>query len=570
MDFDTDSPDGTTLCERRPPEYVMTLDRLGSLHQCRLSFMRQLTRRMARENWRFTRPHFNLDEHSTGYAVYTANYPGGEVSLVAFAHDLPDELRSDRVIAEQWDATFSLVIGVPSMDDIERLQRNVPKQEAGRISETELTLSRANRSVRLWNTVVEALAKGEQPEADALHDVGYLMRTTAVYGSGKFGAADREHVREELDPGGVFKGPFAAEMLSVYLIRTFVRDLVNHAAHIKGGSRSTMLDPTLAQSLGIGNSTGLGMAPFLINHPVLINNWMMAREEAIARVRSIEQVSANDINVVIELLRRTQQMNSHWTSEHEKQLEKLSDLTHDLDQALDYLITNATDTPYFWNKFMRWGRHGLSMEGQECMASLMLEPYGHLIDELSDCMDDPVSHTLRVDGTQTIGTVKALIQSSFGWAQSIDWSTEKSIARCWYVSEEKLEPRLGERFEETLEPYEQPLAPARDAIATYNDLDHWDDDTRIADFLLTHSEHRRSVQRAQWHSFAPYSEIRDNTIDAEMLPIDLLRAKLAFFGATQFDPRSDRWVRICLYPGAPYPEALGVDNCDHWIYPTPS
>ena len=43
---------------------------------------------------------------------------------------------------------------------------------------------------------------------------------------------------------------------------------------------------------------------------------------------------------------------------------------------------------------------------------------------------------------------------------------------------------------------------------------------------------------------------------AEMLPIDLLRCKLAFFGATRFDPRSDRWVRISLFQGAPYPDDL--------------
>jgi hypothetical protein len=38
-----------------------------------------------------------------------------------------------------------------------------------------------------------------------------------------------------------------------------------------------------------------------------------------------------------------------------------------------------------------------------------------------------------------------------------------------------------------------------------------------------------------------------------MLPIDLMRCKLAFFGATHFDPRSDKWVRISLFSGAPFP-----------------
>ena len=66
---------------------------------------------------------------------------------------------------------------------------------------------------------------------------------------------------------------------------------------------------------------------------------------------------------------------------------------------------------------------------------------------------------------------------------------------------------------------------------------------------------------------APYGEIRDNTVSATILPIDMLRCKLAFFGATHFDPRSDRWVRICMYADAPYPEELTDANADWWIYP---
>ena len=41
-----------------------------------------------------------------------------------------------------------------------------------------------------------------------------------------------------------------------------------------------------------------------------------------------------------------------------------------------------------------------------------------------------------------------------------------------------------------------------------------------------------------------------------MLPIDMLRCKLSFFGATKFDPRSDRWVRICMFKDAPFPKEL--------------
>jgi len=397
------------------------------------------------------------------------------------------------------------------------------------------------------------------------------MRTTAVYGSGKFGAADREQLAASLNHSDTFKAPFSVEMLTVYLIRTFVKDLVNHAATCKGGDKAVELAPDLARELGIGNSTGLGMAPFLINHPVLISNWISAREEAIARVRSIEHVTADDVTTVLDLLKSMQLLTQHWNSDHPIQQTKLAQLSDDLNRLEQHLLTfdigTNANTPYYWDAITQWCQQHLSTEGQECMASLMLEPYGELIDGLTHCMDDPISGTMRIDGSQTINEVTVAIQTSFGWAQNIDWVSEQATARCWYVSTEKLEPRLGERYEEPISNYEQPLAPARDAVLALDALQSWDNDKCVAEFLVAHPEHRRVVQRAQWNAIAPYGEIHDNTIDANMLPIDLLRAKLSFFGATRFDPRSDRWVRICLYSGAPYPDELTTDNADHWIYP---
>ncbi|MEM9852794.1 MAG: hypothetical protein AAF761_12460, partial [Pseudomonadota bacterium] len=169
----------------------MRLARMGSSHPHRLSFLRILLRRAGAERWRFSTPIWDINAGGVGHAVLCAQTPERTYSLVAFAHDLPDAARSDRVIATAWDATFALFDGVPDAEDIARLAANVPLQEAGRVSERELTLSRANRSVRLWEHVVEALAAGRQPDAARIDEVGYLMRTTAVYGSGKFGAQDR-------------------------------------------------------------------------------------------------------------------------------------------------------------------------------------------------------------------------------------------------------------------------------------------------------------------------------------------------------------------------------------------
>ena len=551
------------MVERRPARQVMRLSRLGSLHQCRLSFMRQLTRRMASPDWTFSRTAFEINAKGVGHAVYRVTGPDHAYSLVAFAHDLPDEMRSDRVIATAWDATFALFDGEPSEEDIARLADNVPLQEAGRVDETEFTLSRANRSVRLWSHVVEALASGCQPDQDQIEAVGYLMRTTAVYGSGKFGAADRETYMERPE----LSSPFQAELLTVYLIRWFVRDLVEHTAKMKGGETAVRLDPKIARQLGIGNSTGLGMAPFLINHPVLFNNWIIAREEAIARVRGMEAASIESRARFRDLFERSKISVARWQSEHPIQVKKLKSLNADLAKLETYLNTDPLSQTSPWDALISWSETVLSEEGQELLASLILEPYPELVDGLSCCMADARVDPMALNGAVTVGECRRQISESFGWAQDIDWTDQAACARAWYVSEEKLEPRLGERFQEPIADYEQPLAPARDAAVALKDLAGWNNDQPVADFLEQHPEHRHTIRRAQVIDFAPYSEIQDNTISAEVMPIDMLRAKLSFFGATHFDPRSDRWVRICMYAGAPYPDNLTTANADLWVYP---
>ncbi|MEM7709215.1 MAG: hypothetical protein AAF264_00340, partial [Pseudomonadota bacterium] len=237
---------------RRSPAEVMALPRLGAAHPTRLSFLRVLLRRIVREARCGTggarRDVWDIDAAGVGHAVYGVRLGGRTYSLVAFAHDLPDEMRSDRVIATAWDATFTLFDGTPMPDDIARLAANVPRQEAGRIGPGELILARANRSVRLFRQVVDALAQGRQPDPADIAPVGYLMRTTAVYGSGKFGAADRIDLcaRPEL------AAPFQAEMLTVWLIRAFTVDLVEHLARVRGGARAVRLDRDIRRDLGVG------------------------------------------------------------------------------------------------------------------------------------------------------------------------------------------------------------------------------------------------------------------------------------------------------------------------------
>jgi hypothetical protein len=537
---------------RRPPEVVMRLARMGSFHQTRLSFMRALLRRLKRENWRFARNLWALDEEGYGRAVYTVYGPERAYSLVAFSHYLADEMRSDRVIATAWDATFTLYDGIPSAEDLDRLEQNVPKQEAGRISDSELSLSRANKSVRLWRQVVDSLAAGEQPDREQLEAVGYLVRTTAVYGSGKFGAADRLTIagRPELS------GPFQAELLSVWLIRAFSIDLVEHVAAARGGTKAVTIEPELRRRIGVGNSTGLGMAPFLVNHPALLNNWMMAREEALARVRSLPRAEPAAIGVFRRCFEAARLNAAQWHSDHPLQVEKLRALNADLDSLAAYIERESLGDDHPWDRIYRWAERELSLEGQEQLVSLLLEPYGELVDDLTQCMDADEHLSFFIDGSVPVASLRETIETRCGWAIDVTYEKPENSARFWYTSAEKLEPRVGERFAEPGAEYELPLAIGRDLKAMYADLQSWQGGTTTAEFLLAHPEHRHVARRVQNLASHPYAEIQDNLISADMLPIDILRCKLSFFGATRFDPRSDRWVRICMYQGAPFPHEL--------------
>lgn len=550
----------------RPPEVVMRLARLGSFHQCRLSFMRTLLRRLKQERWTFDRPIFDIDANGVGTAVYSAHGPERSYSLVCFAHDLPPDQRSDRVIAEAWDSTFALFDGVPTADDIDRLSQNVPKQEAGRITSSELSLSRANRSVRLFDHVVECLAAGKQPDREKVEAVGYLMRTTAVYGSGKFGAVDREAISDRAE----FKGPFQAEMLSVFLTRAYVLDLVEHLARARSPDTAVGVDPALRRRFGIGNSTGLGMAPFIVNHPMLLNNWIFSREEALSRIRGLARATADEIALFKEYVARARTNAEEWASEHPLQLQKLTMLKADLVHLEKHVAAGHLEGEAPWDRLYRWAESSLSIEGQEQLISLMLEPYDRLVDDLADGMGADEGAAFGIDGAMSLDELRAIVDDVYGWALSIDWTAKDNRARVWYVSEEKLEPRLGERFEEPIEAYEQPLAPARDAAAMAGDLDRWTGEPNAAAFLLVHPEHRHIARRAQIAKAYPYAEIRDNTIAAALLPIDLLRCKLSFFGATHFDPRSDRWVRINMFRDAPFPHEVATSDCDDWCYPAVS
>ena len=542
----------------RKPELVMKLDRLGSFHQSKLSFLRSFIREF--KNWEFTTEKFALDKQGFGHIVYVVNNGQKQYSLICFSNHIEDNERSDRVIATKWDASFVLFDGVPTEEDIERLNDNVPLQEQGRVSEKELCLSRANKSVRVFEHVVDKLSKGEQPNTKLLYDVGYLYRTTAVYGSGKFGLADRIKIqnREEL------KGPFRLEMMLVYLARQFTFDVVNHVAYSRSPNKAVKLKGDIARNLGIGNSTGLGMAPFIVNHPALLNQWIIAKEKALKAIRSISSVSQKDKDIFQSYLTIIRENIKFWKTESDFQKKKNNQLLKDL-SIFQKFYSSFPLNKFFWNSIYEWTEANTQSECCEFIISLMMEVYPDIVEPLSFEMSINEDEYFDIDTSRTIKEVCQLIEDQYTWLLDINFDDKENILNFWYYSKNKQEPRMSDRFTEEGSDLELPLAIARDVSALYDDLKSCNLEKDLGYYLLKNQEYRHILRRVLICEKLPYSEIQDNTISKTLIPIDMLRLKLSFFGATRFDPRSDRWVRITMYQGAPLMREISKSD-DTWSY----
>jgi hypothetical protein len=544
----------------RDPNIIMKLSRLGSFHQSRLSFLRSFLDEF--KDWEYKNDLFDLDENGFGTAIYSFKKKERVYSLICFANKINDEERSDRVIATKWDAAFTLHDGIPSKRDIERLKNEVPKQEVGRLSYKELTLSRANKSVRVFNHVVESLSKGQQPDLDLLSKVGYLYRTTAVYGSGKFGLADRFRIknREEIN------GPFRLEMMLVYLVRQFTFDQVNHVAKFKNPKTAVKLDSSICKNLGIGNSTGLGMAPFIVNHPTLLNNWIMSREIALKEIREIKKVNENEIKIFNNSLKNSIKNITTWNTDSEYQLKKINSLLNNIQKFSIFIEKEFNfEIDYPFNEIYLWLEQNTCEECTEYVVSMMLEPFDRIVKPLISKMSSDEDQYFTIPTYRTVEDLRNIIEKRYPDILKINFEKKENNKNFWFISKNKEEPRYADRFEENGSELEQPLAIARDIKKLYEVLLVSKNSLTIDKFLIENSDLRHVVRRAFIIEKFPYSEIQDNTIGEDVIPIDMLRLKLSFFGALKFDPRSDKWLRICMFQGAPLP--IDLKNFDQqWVY----
>ena len=539
----------------------MRLARMGSRYPSRLSFSRSMLRRLINDKWKIKKSRFDLDKNGYGTVVYEIIINNDTYSLVCFSAFLDDKDRSDRVIASKWDTAYTLHVGKLTDEDLKRLKDTIPLQESGRNSPNELILSRANKSVRLFQYVVNCLSQGSQPDINEINKVGYLLRTTAVYGSGKFGLSDFSNTKNKT----IFDQPFRAEMLSVYLIREFSVELVEHVAEQINPSKAVKLERKIKQHLGIGNSTGLGMAPFIIKHPKLISKWMSQYTKTLEKIVDIDlDIEAFEKYKILlnKALNYLQEVN---TSD-EFQINKNKFTTDDLKKYILHCYQLDFSQNFKWLDILDYCDSNFNYDTQEIARVQLIELFPKISEELAEDMSD--DEIMDINGNQTIGELKKIINNKYSWVKKIDFTNKESNYLFWYVSAAKLEPRLGERFNEKGSELEQHLGIAKMVNDLIKKIKNLNDNKLTCEFLIENPEFRGIIKRIQSLKDYPFSEVEDNVLDKKTIPIDMLRFKLSFFGANRYDPKSDRWLRVSFFSGAPYLSDLNSTNVDEWGFAT--
>lgn len=550
----------------RPASEVMTLERIGAFRLTSLSFLRILLRHMMRENWQIGCRTLELDEKGYGHAVYGIDTPKHTFSFVVISSDIDDDERSDRVISKKWDVTFALCEGEVTEEKLERMKRELPKQEAGRGDAHDLVWSRANKSNRIFDYVIDCLVKEEQPDPKILNEVGYLLRTTAVYGNGKFGLAPYEKIKNDHP----FSGPFQAQMFAVYMLRQFGTDLVEHIAKQRN-PQAAKLQPDIKRYIGTGNATGLGMAPFLIAHPRLIHQWIYVREQAIARVKDIKP-SEDDLMLLVEWLDRVGDYFKDSNLIDREIILKPETIAEQNAYIKELVLGYRRDgrlkgrpTEDVWHDLSNVAAESVSIEMQELLHTLLLELYTDHVVDLERCMN--VDETYQIEPRMTVGHLQSLIDEQYHWVFQYDFDDPDEKYYFWYRSKEKEEPRLGIRGEDPGDDKEMAMNIAEQVQALYDVLKLAEPGEMVASFILKYPDYKGIIQRVQSLEGYEYGEIQANFLSRDFMPLHLLRCKLSFFGAERFNPKSNRWVRITLFQGAPLVEEVGKLYLDNWVFP---
>ena len=292
-------------------------------------------------------------------------------------------------------------------------------------------------------------------------------------------------------------------------------------------------------------------------------------------VQTTLSIMLNHVNIkkltlqkLIELLTRAKKHVNEWQVEDKSQSRKIKKLNSEVNLLIKKLTTQNLPNIYLLKYFFDQTKN-LSIETQEIVASILIELAPNKFEGIEECLANP--NEPKLVPSMLISELIEIIRNDYDWVFKLDLRKKSSDTNFWYISQEKLEPRLGNRYEEKGSELEMPFKIPHYVKLLKSLLEKYPNkNDTVASFLLKNPSERFIIRRIQNNARYPYSEIRDNLVDKNCKPIDMLRCKLSFFGASKFDPKSDKWTRVTLFQGAPIASEFfsNKKNYDDWSFAT--
>jgi hypothetical protein len=551
----------------RPGSQVMRPESLAAIQPSRLSGARAFMNKMLRERWDISLRRFEVDADASGTVVYSIKSPEREFSFICFSRPPSRTARTGRIIGQAWDMMGTLNEGPATEADVESARQELPKLYTGRASPNALIWCRSNRSMRVFDQTLEALAAGRQPSIEDLSKVCYLMRNTGLDGNGTFGTRSFPSLGRDHPLGGVLQ----AQLLTAYMMREYSCDLVEHLARLKS-ERAVPLDPSIRRFLGVGNGSALGLIFFVHRHPRLVDAWIGARETSIAKARGL-RLERDDARIerLIGLVERTKTFRCQDRMVYEA-FTSSAEIAADLEAVLEALLelrdrgtVGARSHAHPLDALVRHFEGKLKPESLETLLSLLIELVPEEADALFAAIHAP--DELSVSPAETLASLSELIRTDYQWALQTDMSAPDAYHYVWYKSETAEEPRRGAR-EEMPEAQDLGLDICGDVQSLMADIARESQGMTVARFLLKYPKHRHPVARLQSLRGRQFHTPRANINADAFVPIDLVRLmNCGIHGVDKTRDFLNRNLRGVLYHGAPTPADIRSGRADAWFYP---
>jgi hypothetical protein len=548
----------------RNPDVLMRPERLAAMQPSRVSASRALMVQAIRERWKITTRRFDIGADSAGTAIYEIETPGGIFSFLAYSNTPKRAGRTGRIIGRTWDMTGALVEGVADEGVIEATRRELPKLYAGRATPGTLIWCRSNRSMRVFDATVEALAAGRQPEPALVAQSCYLMRNTGLDGNGTFGT--RSFLA--LEESHALRRPLAAQMLAAYMMREFAADLANRLAALQS-PQAVALSPEIRRFLGIGNGSALGLILFINNHPRLIDAWIGAREDSIAAARALPLRAGDERLAHLEaLLRRAARFRREDRMVYDafapsaliaEQLEEVAGL-------VATLRAQGSSATYPLDELAQQVGARFHPETQETLLSLMTELVPEEADRLAQ--STIVSEEMEVRPAMTVAALRDILRREYAWALKLDLTAPGAYAHVWYKSATAEEPRRGPKDEVPPGTFNlgldvPGLVQALDAALAARDAAE-----PVARLLMARPDLRQITARVQSLAGLRYHQPQANIMGDDFVPAHLVRLmNVAIHGVDKTRDYLARNLRGVLFHGAPTAADLAAGADPDWFYP---